>query len=335
MKQKSASQGRRSGNARARSAAAAKTSRGKGAGGTLRLETILVPIDFSPASLYAIEWAKFIARRTRAMIHFVNVHDFAYPVVNGLTPPLIGSEAEIKDQLHTDLQKVALSQDLRQAAFHVRAGRAVEQICEVASEIQADLIVLSTHGRTGWERAFLGSTAEKILRHAPCPVFVARERRTRRKAEVQLKKIVVPVDFSECAARGLDYAIGLAQAFRARLALINVIQLHHDLPPVVIYSQSKINRWAREVARAHMADLLRATNFGGVKVETEIKIGSPAQKVCRYASKAAADLIVTSTHGRTGLPHVFIGSVAEHMVRYAKLPVLVVPVHEKSTAVIR
>lgn len=269
------------------------------------------------------------------MIHFVNVHDFAYPVVNGLNPPLVGSEAEIKDQLHGDLQKVALSQELREAAYHVRVGRPVEQICEVASEIQADLIVLSTHGRTGWERALLGSTAEKILRHAPCPVFVARERRPRRKAELQLKKIVVPVDFSECAERGLDYAIGLAQAFKARLVLINVIQLHHDLPPVVIYSHSKINRWAREVAEAHMADLVRATDFGGVKFETEIKMGSPAQKVCRYASKAAADLIVTSTHGRTGLPHVFIGSVAEHMMRYARLPVLVVPVHKKPTAVIR
>ncbi len=335
MKKKSATPRRGSGKGRARSTAAAKSSQGKRAGRKLKLETILVPIDFSPASLYAIEWAKFIVRRTKAMIHFVNVHNFGYPVASGLTPPVIGSEAEIKDQLHGDLQKVALSQKLREAAFHIRAGRPVEQICEVASEIQADLIVLSTHGRTGWERTFLGSTAEKVIRHAPCPVFVARARSARRKAELQLKKIVVPVDFSDCAERGLEYAIGLAKIFGARLALLNVIQLHHDLPPVVIYSRSRINRWAREVAEAHMADLVRATDFGGVTFATEVKMGSPAQKVCRYASKAAADLIVTSTHGRTGLPHVFIGSVAEHIVRYAKSPVLAVPVHEKSTSLTR
>jgi nucleotide-binding universal stress UspA family protein len=316
---------RRAGNARKRPTPAAKSSKGSRARRKLRLETILVPIDFSPASLFSIQWAKFIAQRAKAQMHFVNVHNFAYPIASALTPPVIGSEAEIKDQLHGDLQKVALSQGMRQAAFHIRAGRPVDQICEVASEIQADLIVLSTHGRTGWERAFLGSTAEKVIRHSPCPVLVARQRRTRRHAELQLKRIVVPVDFSDCSARGLDYAIGLAQLFGARLALLNVIQLHHDLPPVVIYSNSKINRWAREVAEAHMADLARATDFGGVKFETEIKMGSPAQKVCRYASKAGADLIVTSTHGRTGLQHVLIGSVAEQMVRYAKSPVLVVP----------
>jgi nucleotide-binding universal stress UspA family protein len=169
MRKKSASPRRRSGNARARSTARAKRSRAKGARRTLRLETILVPIDFSPASLYAIEWAKFIARRTRALIHFVNVHNFGYPVASGLTPPLIGSEAEIKDQLHGDLQKVALSQKIPEAAFHVRAGHPVEQICEVASEIQADLIVVSTHGRTGWERTFLGSTAEKSSGTRPVP----------------------------------------------------------------------------------------------------------------------------------------------------------------------
>jgi hypothetical protein len=74
--------------------------------------------------------------------------------------------------------------------------------------------------------------------------------------------------------RGLDYAIGLAQAFRARLVLINVIQLHHDLPRS---SSTRIPNQSlgREVAEAHMADLVRATDFGGVKLETEIKMGSP------------------------------------------------------------
>ena len=92
----------------------------------------------------------------------------------------------------------------------------------MASEIQADLIVLSTHGRTGWERALLGSTAERIIRHAPCPVLVARQPRSRRKAEFKLGRIVVPVDFSDCAERGLDYAVELARLFGAELALLNV-----------------------------------------------------------------------------------------------------------------
>ena len=78
-----------------------------------------------------------------------------------------------------------------------------------------------------------------------------------------------------------------------------------------------------------MADLLRQTDFGSVKFTAMIKTGSAAQKVCRYALTIGADLILTATHGRTGLPHVFIGSTAEQIVRYAKSPVLVVPARKE------
>ena len=291
-----------------------------------------MPIDFSPASLYPIRWAKFIAQRTKASIHFVSVHDFAYPMATALTPPVIGSEAEICNHLHRDLQAVATSQKVLQASFHIRAGRPFDEICRVAGEIEADLIVLATHGRTGWERALMGSTAEKIVRHAPCPVFVARQTKAGRKHAIKLRKIVVPVDFSDCSAQGLRYAIRFALWFGAQISLLNAVQLHHDLPPVVIYSASKLGRWAREIAAAHMAELVSQTNFGAVKFETAIKMGSPAQKVCRYARKAGADLILTASHGRTGLRRILIGSTAEQIIRYAKSPVLVVPTRHKLKA---
>ncbi len=297
----------------------------------LKVETILVPIDFSAGSLFAIQWAKFLAQRTKANIHLVNVHDFGYPVARALTPPVIGSETEIKEHLHRDLQVLALSQKLPHASLQIRVGRPHSQICELASEIQADLIVLSTHGRTGWERALLGSTAERVIRHAPCPVLVARPT-SRKKTELKLQKILVPLDFSACAARGLHYAIDLAKVFKAKLTLINVSQLHHDLPPVVIYSDAALNRWAAEVAEAHMADLVKETDFEGVEFETVHKNGSPARKICRYAVKEGADLIVSSTHGRTGISHALIGSTAEKISRYARSPVLIVPSHGRGSA---
>ncbi|MBA3650443.1 MAG: universal stress protein, partial [Chthoniobacterales bacterium] len=98
---------------------------------------------------------------------------------------------------------------------------------------------LSSHGKTGWERALLGSTMEKVVRHSPSSVLVTRPRRSRRKAKLALGKIVVPIDFSDCSERGLQYAIGLAQIFKSQLSLLNVIQLRHDLPPALIYSESR------------------------------------------------------------------------------------------------
>ncbi|MBA3609106.1 MAG: universal stress protein [Chthoniobacterales bacterium] len=313
------------------SAKASSSSRSASAGATktrprsrLKVETILVPIDFSAASLFAIRWASFIAQQTKAGIHLLNVHESGSPIAQSLGSPVIGSENEIKEQLHRDLQIVALRQKLSQASLQIRVGRPFHEICELAGEIHADLIILATHGRTGWERVFLGSTAERVIRHAPCPVLVARPT-SREKEKLKLQKIVVPVDFSECSARGLHYAIDLAKYFRARLSLINVTPVHHDLPPAVIYSEAALRRWAREVAEAHMQELVQATDFEGVKYETVQKSGSPAQKICRHAVKEGADLIVTSTHGRTGFSHALIGSTAEKISRYARSPVLIVP----------
>ncbi len=294
--------------------------------------TILVPIDFSPASLFPVQWAKFIARRTNASVSFVHVHTFVHPLGTAFIPPVIDSEAEIEERLYRDLQAVARRQKVSKASFQIRAGRPFAEICRLAGEIQADLIALSSHGRTGWERAFLGSTTERVIRHAPCPVLVARPLRASRKEEFKLQKILVPVDFSDCSARGLNYAIGLAQLFGTELALLHVVRHRHDLPPILVRSYGKLSRWAREVAEAHMADLLGETDFGGVKFTTAIKTGSAARKVCRYALKISADLIVTSTHGRTGLAHVLIGSTAEQIVRYAKSPVLVVPTRMRKMA---
>ena len=152
---------------------------------------------------------------------------------------------------------------------------------------------------------------------------------SRGKAGLKLEKIVVPTDFSACASRGLHYAIDLAKLFKAELSLINVTQLHHDLPPVVIYSDAALNRWATEVADAHMVDLVKEIDFEGVKFKTVHKSGPPARKVCRHAVKEGADLIVTSTHGRSGLSKVLIGSTAEKIIRNAKSPVLVVPARAK------
>ena len=132
---------------------------------------------------------------------------------------------------------------------------------------------------------------------------------------------------------GLNYALKLARAFDANLSLFHALHVYHYSTPVVVYTVPELNRFAREGAEERMRELVRGTNFGDVKFETVIKVGrqtgSSARTICHYAERTSADLIVTCTHGRTGLPHVLIGSVAEQIVRYAKTPVLVVPARAK------
>ena len=204
----------------------------------IRIETILVPIDFSSSSLQAIRWAKFIAHRTGAGVHLIHVHDSGR--LDFSDGGVIGASAKaIQDWLYRDLKEVAVRHNLPNATArcHILTGHAFEQICKLAGKIHADLIVMSTHGRTGWRRVLLGSTAERVVQHAPCPVLIARQSKAGQKHALKLKKIVVPVDFSDCSVEGLNYAVKLARGFNAELLLLHALHIYHYETPVVgLYS---------------------------------------------------------------------------------------------------
>jgi nucleotide-binding universal stress UspA family protein len=216
---------------------------------------------------------------------------------------------------------------------HAIRGRPVEEICRLASELQIDLIVMPTRGRTGLKHLALGSTAERVVRHAPCPVLVLHPKDGSRKRRQQsLKKVLVPVDFSPCSATGLEYAKALAQEFKSKLVLLNSVDLHYysTNPEYVLYDFSPLFGAAEEAARTQMRELVEGTDWGGLNVETLLKSGHAGDQICRRAEECGVELIVTSTHGRTGLKHIFIGSTAEYVVRHASCPVLVVPSHPRT-----
>jgi nucleotide-binding universal stress UspA family protein len=108
----------------------------------------------------------------------------------------------------------------------VRTGRPSQQIGQAASELGGDLMVISTHGYTGLDYVLLGGTAERVIRHAPCPVLVVRRQDGR---PPEPKKILVPVDFSPASLDGLRYALRLARPFGARLTALHVEDLDEAL----------------------------------------------------------------------------------------------------------
>jgi nucleotide-binding universal stress UspA family protein len=145
---------------------------------------------------------------------------------------------------------------------------------------------------------------------------------------LQLQKILVPVDFSDCSQVGLNYAIQFAREFKAKLVLfhsvfVNAFALSDEytaleMPNLFAYQE----RYAKE----EMRKLRKMVADHGLDVEPEIAVGVPFDQVCDYVQDKDVDLIITSTHGRPGFSHALIGSTAEHIVRHASCPVLVVPV---------
>jgi nucleotide-binding universal stress UspA family protein len=224
---------------------------------------------------------------------------------------------------------------------HAPIGSPFNEICKVAREISADYIVIATRGLTGVKHLLLGSTAERVVRHSPCPVLVVRERerefaRSKKTGGpgVKIERIVVPVDFSECSRGGLEHAIVFAKAIAARLALIHAYQLLPYVPceHMATYEHMPSPDVIERAAEAQLEEFIATVDFRGVPRETAVHCGRAADAICDFANETNADLIVTSTHGHTGLAHVLIGSVAEHVVRYAPCPVLVVPQREQLRA---
>ena len=127
--------------------------------------------------------------------------------------------------------------------------------------------------------------------------------------------------------KGLAYARNLAREFGSTLVLLHSVHFQYyvtndeyaryDLPLVI--------QQVEKAAQRQMRDLVKNTDWEGVKVEPTIEIGHAGEQICDCAKDRRADLIVTATHGRTGLKHMFIGSTAEFVVRRADCPVLVVP----------
>ena len=301
----------------------------------LTLRRILVPIDFSPESLKTLRYAKRLGDRFGAKLHLVHVVTPLPAFLPQRTPLPANLLEELAATPRDRLQELAAdcSLPMRPRPYSVAIGGIADEISKVAHTMRAELIAIATRGYTGLKRALVGSTTESVVRNAPCPVLVVRESerasssRRVRKSPLQVRKILVPLDFSEASRLGLEYALAFAQEFHSTVVLFHAVVVSGLVVsnrytalqlPALIESQ-------QDYAKGEMEELRQAISRKGGEVTTKITVGSPVEQIAKFVAKAGVDLIITSTHGRTGLSRAFIGSTAERVVRYATCPVLVVP----------
>jgi nucleotide-binding universal stress UspA family protein len=148
--------------------------------------------------------------------------------------------------------------------------------------------------------------------------------RTAVKSALKLKQILVPIDFSDCSKKALQYALPLAKEHEAALTLLYVVPPAYGAGEYGGIDYAQLEASMREGGERELAKLAVDEVCGEVPADTRVRIGSPAANILEVARSLPADLIVISTHGRTGLKHVVLGSVAEHVVQRAPCPVFVV-----------
>ncbi len=234
---------------------------------------------------------------------------------------------EYLDQLENDTMESlkTKSDELkgRGVAVEISTERSVspfEAIMDKVNSLQPDLIVMGTHGRSGFKKLLLGSVAEKVLRHAPCNVLTLRDDSAIAEGVGGFQSVVVPVDFTDSSRRALDVARALVSK-DGSLILVHVVaspihpsfyaggvtrlfQLDPELP-------ARISENLRELLGDHVGEVVAAE-------------GDVHSEVLRVGDERNAQLIVIGTRGLSGMDHLLMGSVTEKVVRASKIPVLTV-----------
>ncbi len=149
--------------------------------------------------------------------------------------------------------------------------------------------------------------------------------RTNRSSAFRIKRILVPIDFSDCAKKALQYALPLAKEHEAAITLLHVMAApSYPIGEFGGLEYATLQADTSDLIDKKLAALAVDEGGGEVSLDTVVRTGSPAAEIIDVARVLPADVIVISTHGRTGLKHVLLGSVAEQVVRHAPCPVLVV-----------
>lgn len=288
-----------------------------------RLEKVVAGIDFSDASVAAARWTSqwFAPDAELILLHVV---DMPKPPVF-LRSLLPGSGDVLKNAQEGARQRLqGLIDSLPSARkrLEVREGRATERIAEVASETNADLVVVGEHGHRRGLRDVLGNTAEQLVHVSPVPVLVARGQ-----GEAAPRRLLVPIDESPMGDRVLEWARLLGERLGAQVTVFHVLNARLLWQMRLISSETKWQELSEDMQRGAL-DWLRervgAAGFAPEAVETSVTLGEPSHEILAAAARYDSDLIVLGSHGAGTLERVLIGSVTRAVMRGASSPVLVV-----------
>ena len=209
----------------------------------------------------------------------------------------------------------------------------VDEICERVIEVDADLVVMTSHGRTGISRAWLGSVADAVMRHAKIPVLMLRPvegDRGRRIAHGVFKHLLITLDGSTLSDEILSPALALAKAEGARVTLLRVV----PPVPVVLPDAGLLASYSPAIpdtaltqrivgeAKEHLAVLAKKVAAQDFEVDWHVMVSSHvANAIIDFSVTHGVDLVALSTHGR-GTSRFVMGSVADKVIRASRLPVL-------------
>ena len=308
----------------------------------IKLRKILYTTDFGDSAVEALRYAAMLAGEYDSelhMLHIISMFNEGRIEPSERLDKMEEMAEEIAETLRQRADRRMDSQLAEQDAGDIKVFKHIErgltphvEVLRVAEEIDADLIVMGTYGRGPVAHLLFGSTAEQVVRFAGCPVLTVRHHAERQNDFRQIRNILLPTDFSEYSKKALPYALSFASRYKAKLHVLHVFEQRVH-PAFYILDKSTpfdLDQGLRDRALDALDEFVYQDLRYKVDFTCEVASGKPFIEIINYAKHNEIDLIVTATHGLTGLEHMLIGSTTEHVVRKAPCPVLSIkdPEHE-------
>lgn len=271
-----------------------------------KVNRIAVPTDFSKSAYVAIDHAVDIAKRFGAEIVLIHVLDAsAYGGIFVTT-----QKSEYKDLELAKLKLQDESEGLRSrtglhVSHFVSSGRIYDEIVRIANEEEADIIVMGTHGVSGWAEFFAGSNAFKVVTQSDCPVLSIQENANK----AELKNIILPIDQTDESRQKVRYAVAFAKKFDS---IIHIASLLTDDEPAIRYDfEKKVKQIVDYLDRE-----------GVPHTETTLVGSNLATMTMNFGESKGGNLIVMMTEQEANLTGFLMGPYAQQIVNHSRIPVL-------------
>ena len=306
---------------------------------------VLVPVDFSECSWLALNVAAGLAERLAVTVDVVHVWDLPrHRRASSTFLSVGGSRAyaeRVLDDKGQEIEKLLAGlsvADLDRVHSRIEKGHPARTIVALSEEY--DLLLMGTHGRTGLAQVLMGSVAERVVRRARCPVLTTRHPRVIhghyvdhdgiaiRRVCRKDARVLAAVDFSSCSRVALQRTIGLADDLGAQVHVLHVVEPPRANPnwgePWPFRGAGPTTRALRAQAESELAEFVGQVDRPVLPLTQSVAVGHASGKIVARAQSGGYDLLTLGTHGRSGLSHLWLGSIAEQVVRRSPCPVLTV-----------
>lgn len=309
----------------------------------MMFKNILVPLDSSDLAEQALPTAVRLAQSSRGAITLLHVLEQRSVLIpegpdllghNLHTPQSIYSQAELAGREYLNNMEFGVARENPEITWHLRLeeGDPASLIVDVAAEQAIDLIVMSTHGYSGFTRWMLGSVTEKVLRHVSCPVLVIKD-------DTPIQEVLITLDGSALSESCLPFGIEVATSCGAVVTLLRVddVSDNLDLDEVEALNQheaglgEQFQQNLQQEAVEYLERISDDYRRSKIPLQTAVRYGKAAPTILNFAEEKGIDLIVMSTHGRTGLARWRYGSITEKVLHGAACAMLIYRPEEMNT----